>query len=150
MSRMRVAAVAILAILLGGAGPAEPRVAVLSFAAQPVGMNDEILADRAQLNELESAFLSALRARGVDAVPVRKSCSAADDACFASAERSVHAQAVVSGAVTRYMALFWDLDISVRGNAARGSLYHNPFKGDYDALLHAMPDIAAEVKRSML
>lgn len=151
MKAVRAAAIAILGSVLVGAAPAPPhRVAVLAFMPQPVGMNDEILADSTQVNALENAFIQGLKARGIQAIPVKVRCDADDEACYRNAARSVHADAAVSGAVIRYMALLWNVDISIYGGRRQEwGVLHNEYKGDYDSLLHAMPEVAASVKRTL-
>ncbi len=135
---------------MAAAAAAPLRVVVLPFTAHSLGMNDEVLATRAQLNGLERAFVANLRERGIDAIEASGNCAAEDEECYRSAARSAGAKIAVSAAVTRYMALIWGVDVAVHGTSASSGTLRNEYKGDYDALLRTMPEIASQVKRSLL
>ena len=127
-----------------------PRVAVVAFLAHPRGMNDEVVATPAQLTALEKAFVSDLRQRGVDAVASPVKCATEDEACYRNAARSVGAKIAISAEVTRYPSLLWNVDVAVHRASAASGTSHNEYKGDYELLLRTMPEVAAEVTRSLL
>jgi hypothetical protein len=130
---------------------AQKRVAVLPFIVHLVGVNDEVTPRPDELMDLRQTFDRDLDAnRAFHAVALNENCDVdRPSTCARSAAEKSGASVAVLAYVTRYMALLWSLDFQVV-DARSGRVYgpwRNVFKGDFDGLIHAMPQIATEVRR---
>jgi hypothetical protein len=152
------AALAIYAVVLRLCTPAfavasssDPtRVAVMPFGALPVGMNDELLAQPAELKTLRGALVSALDAnRAFRAVPIGPACDLdPDHTCALGAARRAGAPILLTSGVTRYMGLLWSVTfeaIDTRNGRDLGP-WSDEYKGDFESLVHAMPEMAARIE----
>jgi hypothetical protein len=120
-------------------------IAVFPFVPQAIGVNDEVLPSSSQLATLRTEFGSALQGRGERVVFPVVTCR--DVACARAAAAKSGAGAAVIVGVTRYMALLWNLDVetvNVQTGVGTGP-WNNEYKGDFNALEYAMPQIAASV-----
>ncbi len=124
---------ALVALVLGTLGPtpgsaATPTIAVLPLAAADTNMPYGLLPTASELQIMTKQLTSGLRASGVplvlqkamapavtaagfDQTTPTRACVEAE--CARRIGRSVHADAVVIGAVTRAMAVIWGTDFSV-------------------------------------
>jgi hypothetical protein len=130
---------------------AQPVVAVLPLAAADPNMPYGLLPSAAELKIMTTQLTSGLRASGVPLVrqkmmapavsaagfdqttPIR-ACVEAE--CARRIGRSVHADAVVMGAVTRAMAVIWGTDLSivdVRTGKVLGEM-NVGYKGDVQSM----------------
>lgn len=148
-----VAAFALLAPSSAVASPAQPVIAVLPLAAADPNMPYGLLPSPSELNVMTTRLSAGLRASGLPLVkalrvapavsaagfdqtlPIR-ACVVAD--CARRIGRSVHADAVVVGAVTRAMAVIWGTDFSiidVKTGKVLGEM-NVGYKGDVQSMEH--------------
>lgn len=126
------------------------RVVVMPFAAQPVGMTDEVLPSASELGALRTALIEDLRRDGVTVIASRAHCSDDDARCYQRVASAHDARAVLTANVTRYMALLWSFDVGIRDVARNNArLLRSEYKGDFEALLQTMPQTAATVEKSL-
>jgi hypothetical protein len=121
-------------------------IAVLRFAVVPTGLDDEVVPSAADAAQLTGDLRHAVAARTHAAIVVIPH-PCLDRACALAAGRRVHADSVVFGQVTRYMAVLWTMSVE-RLDVKTGRLRTTPdnlYKGDFLALEHAMGPVVRQL-----
>jgi hypothetical protein len=112
-------------------------VAVVPLGVVPVGMSDEVLPSKQEVGQLDHDLRAAVSAQHRVVSLVSEACY--DAPCATLAARKAGCDSAIYGAVTRYMALLWSLDLG-RVDVRTGSAHTSSelYKGDFLALEHAV------------
>jgi hypothetical protein len=158
------AALLLISTLPVSAAGTQPTIAVLPLAAADTGIAYGLLPSPAELKVMTAQLRAglgsggallvaqeqlgpAVAAAGFDQTSPIRSCVVAE--CARKIGRSVHADEVVVGAVTREMAVVWGTDFSivdVRTGKVRGEL-NVGYKGDVQAMELGERDAGACIAR---
>jgi len=110
-----------------------------------------LTAQPAQLKTLRGAFVGALDTnQAFRAVPISPACDLdPDHTCARAAARRAGAPIVLMSHVTRYMALLWSVTFEAvdTRNARELGPWSDEYKGDFESLVRAMPEMASRVER---
>ena len=162
-----------IAVTLGasgpaGAKPAGDRFAILPLVAGDTGQPYEIFPTAAERSALGGQLESEVTHRngGSPVAPARVQAAVAkagfdqnsayrecdDAACARRIGRALHADTVLFGSVTRYMAMIWGTEVSMV-DVATGKVqgpYALGYKGDYASLSAGVDELAQSVSSTLI